>query len=96
MKKNYESKQSPLNQSIRQLLIDTYDILFPSEDLLSERQQFCRMYLFSFFVPFILMATVYCSIGAWPFFGPNSPLVMDMNGQYICRLLYYQIIISAL
>lgn len=83
MKKNYESKQSHMNQSIRQLLIDSYDILFPSEELLSEQQQFCRMYLFSFFVPLILMATVYCSIGAWPFLGPNSPLVMDMNGQYI-------------
>lgn len=29
------------------------------------------------------MMMVYCSIGAWPFVGPNSPLVLDMNGQYV-------------
>ena len=83
MKNDSTSKQNLVNQAIQQVLIETYDTLFPADILLSERQQFLRRCLFSFCIPLILMMMVYCSIGAWPFIGPNSPLVLDMNGQYV-------------
>lgn len=72
-----------LFQSLSQTFTEIYDTLFPADCFLSEKQQRYRCYLFSLGVPFVLMMMVYCSIGAWPFVGPNSPLVLDMNGQYV-------------
>lgn len=65
------------------MLIEIYDTLFPADCFFSEKQQRIRRYLFSFGTPMVLMMMVYCSIGAWPIVGPNSPLVLDMNGQYV-------------
>ena len=83
MIKESTSKRVLPHQLLRQILTEIYDTLFPPDCFLSEKQQRCRCYLFSFGVPFVLMMMVYCSIGAWPFVGPNSPLVLDMNGQYV-------------
>ncbi|MBR5313281.1 MAG: YfhO family protein [Clostridia bacterium] len=83
MKKDSTSTQVPLGQSLSQTFCEVYDTLFPADCRLSKRKRQYRCYLFSFGVPFILMMMVYCSIGAWPFVGPNSPLVLDMNGQYV-------------
>lgn len=83
MKKDSTPRQNFMSQSLIQALCGTYDTLFPADCLFSERQQRIRRYLFSFGTPMVLMMMVYCSIGAWPFIGPNSPLVLDMNGQYV-------------
>lgn len=66
-----------------QTLREIRDVLFPSDYLLTKKQQKCRCYILSFGVPLVLMSMVYCSIGAYPFVGPSSPLVLDMNGQYV-------------
>ena len=83
MKKDSTLKRPKLGQTLKQTLSEIYDTLFPADCFLSEQQQRYRCYLFSFGVPFFLMMMVFCSIGAWPFVGPNSPLVLDMNGQYV-------------
>lgn len=77
------TKQSSQNPTLGQQLVYIYDTIFRPDELLCEKSRMRRMYLFSFFVPFGMMALVYCSIGAWPFVGPNSALVLDMNGQYV-------------
>lgn len=79
------SKQSQ-NATLRQQFIYIYDTFFPPDEFISEKQRQRRTRLLSFFVPFGLMVLVYCSIGAWPFIGPNSVLVLDMNGQVKIRL----------
>ena len=83
MKNDSTSRQNDEKQSLRQMLIEIYDTLFPADCFFSEKQQRIRRYLFSFGTPMVLMMMVYCSIGAWPIVGPNSPLVLDMNGQYV-------------
>lgn len=83
MKKDSDSPQTQLLQSFNQTLREIYDVIFPSDCCLGEKQCKYRCYLLSFCIPFILMMMVYCSIGAYPFIGPNSPLVLDMNGQYV-------------
>ena len=37
----------------------------------------------AFLISLGLVILIFCSIGIWPFVGPNSPLVLDMNGQYV-------------
>lgn len=78
MKKDSDSPQTQLLQSFNQTLREIYDVIFPSDCCLGEKQRKYRCYLLSFCIPFILMMMVYCSIGAYPFIGPNSPLVLDM------------------
>lgn len=44
-------------------------------------RKLCSQYCFA--LSTILAVIILCSIGAWPFIGPNSPLVLDMNSQYV-------------
>lgn len=42
-----------------------------------------HIYFLSFIISIGFSVFIFFSIGVWPILGPNSPLVLDMNGQYV-------------
>lgn len=50
------------------------------------------IYYLSFLIPATFLTLIFISLGICPF-GNNTPLVVDMDGQYVDFLLYYKTII---
>jgi len=69
--------------SLRVQLSNLFNKIFIPDDQLDPKRRVRRLMWMCFFVPFGMMALIYMAIGVFPFRGPNSVLVLDMNGQYI-------------